>query len=282
MLQGVVHQRADGTIIDMNPAAERILGKTREEFLGSSSGKEERGTVREDGTPFPGKEHPAMVALRTGQPVRGVVMGVFNPRRKERRWISVDAVPIIRPEDQHPNQVYTVFADITEPKQAEGQGQADLMAMTRLQQIGAMFAQEGNLEPVLGAVVDAAIAISGADFGNVQLLHPKAGVLQIAAQRGFPQWWVDSWNNVTKSQGVCGTALERGERVIVQDVEQSPIFAGTPALEVQRRAGVRAVQSTPLVTRSGKALGVFSTHYKTASAGRAGPAPAGPAGPPGR
>ena len=52
---GRMHQSADGTIIDMNPAAELDLGKTREEFLGSSSGKEELGTVREDGTPFPGK-----------------------------------------------------------------------------------------------------------------------------------------------------------------------------------------------------------------------------------
>ena len=48
----------------------------------------------------------------------------------------------------------------------------------------------------------------------------------------------------------------------MEDVEQSPIFMGTPALEVQRRAGVRAVQSTPLVSRSGKALGMFSTHYR--------------------
>src|SRR5262249_9668255 len=31
---------------------------------------------------------------------------------------------------------------------------------------------------------------------------------------------------------------------------------------IQRKAGVRAVQSTPLVSRSGKLLGVLSTHFK--------------------
>ena len=41
MLQGVVHQDANGEIIAMNPAAERILGKDREQFLGSSSVREE-------------------------------------------------------------------------------------------------------------------------------------------------------------------------------------------------------------------------------------------------
>ncbi|HUH65433.1 MAG TPA: ATP-binding protein, partial [Syntrophales bacterium] len=59
-----------------------------------------------------------------------------------------------------------------------------------------------------------------------------------------------------------GTALERGERAIVEDVEHSPIFIGTEALDIQRRAGVRAVQSTPLMSRAGKILGMFSTHYR--------------------
>jgi PAS domain S-box-containing protein len=120
MLQGVVHQDADGTIIAMNPTAERILGKTREQFVGSSSLREDLQTIREDGSPFPGFEHPAMVALRTGQTVRGVVMGVFNPQLGAYRWISIDAVPLLRPGESRPAEVYTVFEDITERKQAEG------------------------------------------------------------------------------------------------------------------------------------------------------------------
>jgi len=119
MLQGVVHQSADGTIIAMNPAAEHILGKTNAEFIGSSSVGVEHDTVREDGTTFPGLEHPAMVALRTGQPARSVIMGVYNPRRRERRWISIDAVPVFRPGEDKPSEVYTVFSDITLHKQAE-------------------------------------------------------------------------------------------------------------------------------------------------------------------
>jgi GAF domain-containing protein len=45
-------------------------------------------------------------------------------------------------------------------------------------------------------------------------------------------------------------------------IEQSPIFVGTPALEIQLKAGIRAVQSTPIVSMSGKSLGMFSTQYK--------------------
>ena len=119
MLQGVVCQAADGTILDMNPAAERILGRTRQEFLGSSSVGEERHTIREDGSPFPGQEHPAMVALRTGQPAQAVVMGVWNPIEEVYRWIRIDAAPVFQPGETRPVETCTVFEDITERKRAD-------------------------------------------------------------------------------------------------------------------------------------------------------------------
>ena len=119
MLQGVVHQNADGTIISMNPAAEQILGKTREEFLGGTSVSVEHDTIREDGSLFAGRDHPSMVALQTGKQVRAVVMGVFNPRENAYRWISIDAIPLFRHGEDRPWQVYTVFEDITERRAAE-------------------------------------------------------------------------------------------------------------------------------------------------------------------
>ena len=159
--------------------------------------------------------------------------------------------------------------DITARKQAEKalrgaqkRLETDLDAMTKLQKLGTLFLREGNLEPVLTEIVDAAIAISDADFGNIQLMDPASSNLKIAAQRGFPEWWLNFWDSVSKGRGACGTALERRERVIVEDIEQSRIFVGTPALEIQLKAGVRAVQCTPLVSRAGKPLGMFSTHYK--------------------
>jgi PAS domain S-box-containing protein len=119
MLQGVVYQEADGTIIAMNPAAERILGKRPEDFLGSTSVAVEHESLREDGSPFPGLEHPAMVALRTRKPVPDVLMQVYNPREARYRLINTQAVPLFRSGEDKPYRVYTVFDDVTERRRAE-------------------------------------------------------------------------------------------------------------------------------------------------------------------
>jgi PAS domain S-box-containing protein len=140
---------------------------------------------------------------------------------------------------------------------------AEINAMQRLHNLGNLFLNDGNLQEILSEVVNAAIDISGADFGNIQLLDPLTMTLRIVAYRGFPDWWICSWNEDSAGKGSCGTPILHQERIIVEDIEQSPIFIGTQALEYQRRAGVRAVQSTPLYSRSGRLIGIFSTHYRT-------------------
>jgi PAS domain S-box-containing protein len=119
MAQGVVYQSADGKIISVNPAAERILGLTLDQIQGRTSIDPRWRAIHEDGSDFPGQTHPAMVALQTGREVRDVVMGVYNPRTESHVWINVNAVPRIEPGDDKPCQVYTTFDDITGRKRAE-------------------------------------------------------------------------------------------------------------------------------------------------------------------
>ena len=65
-------------------------------------------------------------------------------------------------------------------------------------------------------------------------------------------------------QGLAvGVGMKRAKRVIVEDVTQSPIFRGHPALEVILDAGARSVQSTPLTDPSGRILGMLSTHWRS-------------------
>ncbi len=119
MAQGVVYQGRDGGIISANPAAERILGLSLGQMLGKTSMDPQWRSVGEDGSELPGQEHPAMVALRTGEPVKNFVMGVAGSRKHAYTWISVSATPLFLPDETAPFQVYTTFEDITERKHAE-------------------------------------------------------------------------------------------------------------------------------------------------------------------
>ncbi|MBU6260144.1 MAG: EAL domain-containing protein [Burkholderiales bacterium] len=109
---GVVQQDAQGRITDANPEACRILGLKHAQLLGRESVDPRWHTVHEDGTPFPGHEHPAMQALRSGVAVRGVAMGVSMPGG-ERRWLRINAEPIHGPDGSLVSAVSS-FVDITE------------------------------------------------------------------------------------------------------------------------------------------------------------------------
>ena len=108
---GVVYQDANGLITDANPAAQRILGLTFDQMQGRTSIDPRWRAVREDGSEFPGDQHPSMEALRTGLPVRNVVMGVHVPDR-EQAWILINAIPIMK--NGRIDYVYASFEDITE------------------------------------------------------------------------------------------------------------------------------------------------------------------------
>ncbi|MDD4923240.1 MAG: PAS domain S-box protein [Dehalococcoidales bacterium] len=119
MAQGVVYQNREGKIISANRAAEHILGLTLSQMQGRTSFDPRWHAVHEDGSPFPGDEHPAVVSLKTGKAVRDVVMGVFNIKEKGYRWIVINAIPQFRENEKEAYQVYTTFNDITQIKQIE-------------------------------------------------------------------------------------------------------------------------------------------------------------------
>ncbi len=119
MAQGVVYQDAGGSITSANPAAERILGCPIEKMTGKTSTDLQWKTVREDGSELPGTDHPSMIALRTGVQSGPSIMGVYNPKDRAYRWISITGIPLFNHGEPGPYRVYTVFDDISERKLIE-------------------------------------------------------------------------------------------------------------------------------------------------------------------
>jgi PAS domain S-box-containing protein len=116
--EGVILQNADSVILACNQAAERLLGLTADQMMGRTSLDPRWRSIHEDGSPFPGQDHPVPVTLRTGKPQRNVVMGVHKPDGSL-TWLSINSEPIFREGEPRPYAAVCTFRDITERKLAE-------------------------------------------------------------------------------------------------------------------------------------------------------------------
>ena len=119
MAQGVFNQLADGTLVDVNPAALEMFGMDRDQFLGRTSFTPGWKVVNEDGTDILPDQHPSMLALRTGLPVKNVVAGIFNAQKKDFVWLIINAIPLIRKDEDTPYQVFVTLHNITDRKRTE-------------------------------------------------------------------------------------------------------------------------------------------------------------------
>ncbi|BCA54507.1 hypothetical protein W02_16470 [Nitrospira sp. KM1] len=160
-----------------------------------------------------------------------------------------------------------ITADITERKRVENELLAvkedlanELMAMSRLHEFSTRLVTTTALQPLLQEVLTATMSLQDAHFGNVQLYNPQSRALEIVAQHGFQQDFLQHFASVHEDCSACGRALHRMQRVIIEDVLTDPDFE--PHRPIALSAGFRAVQSTPLFSRNGELLGVISTHFR--------------------
>jgi two-component system NtrC family sensor kinase len=119
MQQGVIFWDKNGKLVSANSATEKILGLTLAQMQGKTPEEVIPDAIHEDGSPFPKDTYPSCVAVKSGKPVKDVLMGIFNPRENEYRWVVVNAMPQFRENEKEPYQVYTIFNDITQIKEIE-------------------------------------------------------------------------------------------------------------------------------------------------------------------
>lgn len=118
--QSVIYLDATGIVMAVNHAAEQLFGLPRDVIIGRKFADCCFKVIREDGSAFPEEQQPPMLALSTGKPVEGVVMGLFNAERQSYIWVSVNSVPEFRQGEHQPYQVLMTLTDITRQKQSEG------------------------------------------------------------------------------------------------------------------------------------------------------------------
>ena len=163
--------------------------------------------------------------------------------------------------------VVITFVDVTEIKiaeaalrESESRQAAELETLRSLHRMAIAVAGATNTQEALDQILESAIELHHADFGNVQVLEPATERLEIVAQRGFrPDFLVQFRSVGVEDPSSCGRALLTCATVQIPDIAEDAAFA--PYRDTAIRAGYRAVQSTPLISRGGALIGVLSVHF---------------------
>jgi GAF domain-containing protein len=97
---------------------------------------------------------------------------------------------------------------------------------------------------------------------SVLLLSNDGNHIQHGAAPNLPEQYVKGVNGspIGPKHGSCGTAMYRGEPVIVTDIFSDPLWEDYR--ELAEGTGLRACWSTPIMSRRGKVLGSFAMYYR--------------------
>jgi len=147
-------------------------------------------------------------------------------------------------------------------RDSEAQLEKKSAALARLHEISSQLWHTRDLRQALNEILSGAMELLGADMGIIRILDSTRGVLKIEAHRGFKQEFIESFREVSASRdSPCGRTLRSGERMVIADVEEDEHFA--PLRPRARSVGVRAIQSTPIMSRKGAPLGTLTTHSRS-------------------
>lgn len=145
--------------------------------------------------------------------------------------------------------------DISERKHAE----ALLLGQNRVLEL---IAQRAPLRESLEAAVHMVEARSPGMLASILLLDDDGIHVRHGAAPSLPEAFVRAVDGspIGPRAGSCGTAIHRGEPVIVADIETDPLWDDYRQLAAPH--GLRACWSTPIVDAKGRVLGSFAMYFR--------------------
>ena len=258
----IIAKTLDGVITAWNAAAERPFGYTEHEAIGQPI------TMIIPPELFD-QERDILRRLAAGERVEH-----FETVRVTSTGARIDVSLTISPLRDEADRIVgcsTIARDITKTRQAqaalrhsEQRLAREVAAAKTLQSISTRLISESTPESLYAQILVAAMELMASDAASVQMLAADHASLRLLAWKNFHPDSAAFWQRVEAGAGsTCSQALRDNARVVVADVEASEFMAGTLDLQEYRRSGIRAVQSTPLRSRTGRPLGMLSTHWGT-------------------
>jgi len=261
---GVIMQDREGTILGANAVACNVLGLTEDQIQARTSQDPRWQAIREDGSPLPADDRPAMRALRTGIANQGTVMGVFNPAIEQYRWLLVNAEPILDPKTSQVQSVVTTFLDITNRKKREEELRRLNRTLTALSNSSKAMTRARDeaeyLQEVCRIVVEDCghkmVWIGFAEEDEEKSVRP-------VAHAGFEEGYLGTlritWADTERGRGPTGTAIRTGKVSMCRNMLTDPAFA--PWREQAIKRGYASSIVLPLMAED-KAFGAVNIYSK--------------------
>lgn len=219
MSDGVLLVDGEGRTVFVNPAGQRLLGRT---LVGVpiTEQAEVYGLRDEHGRKLDPQELPAAQALSTGRAVQDVT--ILIARDNGTVAVSMSATPLH--EDGRTSGVVVTFRDITERRALEEQMQVQAERAQILADAGAFFSS--NIDPnwVTQAIAERVAEVLG-DWSAVILRNPDATELSVAA----------IYHRDMASLGLAWSYIYRQPLIVGEGIIGQVVATGYPSLTMNVR-----------------------------------------------
>lgn len=251
----------DGVFIDCNQAAVDMLRAAGKDELLSLSPSDLSPAIQPDGASSTTKAQQ-MIATALE---RGSHRFEWLAKRRDGSEFPVEVLLTAIPFQER-QILYVFWRDITRRKEAERELAKSRAAEDAFRagqgRVLEMIAQGATLSDVLASLVTLIEAQSEGMICSVLQLSEDGKHIRHGAAPHLPEIYVQAVNGapIGPKNGSCGTAMYRGQPVIVTDMLTDPLWEDYR--ELAKLSGLRACWSTPIFTGHGKVLGSFAMYYR--------------------
>jgi PAS domain S-box-containing protein len=232
-------------VVFANDAFTRVTGHTRDEIIGKSppmlqgldDQPEARQKIRE--------------ALERWQSVRTEV--VTYTKDGEELWLELDVAPIADETGWFTHWV-SVERNVTDRKRDEFLREAESRIFKEMS-----FGT--RLSDIFGQISAVADRVFAGGTTSITLLEVDGVHMRHGASLGLPKHFTDLIDGqpIGPNVGSCGTAMYRGETIIVTDVASDPLWTDFRILALAN--SIRACWSVPVIAADGSVLASFAIYW---------------------
>lgn len=147
-------------------------------------------------------------------------------------------------------------------QKSEPAGSPETDALNRLHRACMKLRKARSIKDGLDVILEAAVELTGACKGIVQLFDSAGQALSIAAHQGIDDEFHTHFRTVgVRDESACGRALDTLRCVVIPDVKKDFLFSAH--LAAAQDASYQAVISQPLLNSDRKILGILSVYFAT-------------------